>query len=115
MATEERTLERVLDELKALRVAVDALGRQLAAHPESEKVHGAMGTVRLLEDRQVDDRRRIAELEVDRKVLTTRIDALEKAGAGAGVTITAVHKVAAAALGLITLALVALVGYLWRR
>ena len=114
MATEERTLDRVLDELKGLRAAVDALGRQLAAHPESDKVHGTMSTVRLLEERQADDRRRIADLELERKALAVRVEALEKTGVGTGVTITGVHKVAAAALGLITLALVAAVGFLWR-
>ena len=106
MATEERTLDRVLDELKGLRAAVDALGKQLAAHPESDKVHGAMGTVRLLEERQADDRRRIAELEAERKALATRIEALEKSGVGTGVTITAAHKVAGAILSLIMMALV---------
>lgn len=106
MATEERTLDRVLDELKGLRTAVDALGKQLAAHPESDKVHGAMGTLRLLEERQADDRRRIVELESERKAMATRIEALEKSGVGTGVTITAAHKIAGAILGLIVASLV---------
>lgn len=49
------------------------------------------------------------------RALRTEVASLRESRATAGVTITGVHKVAAAALGLITLALVALVGYLWRR
>lgn len=65
-----------------------------------------MGTVRLLEERQVDDRRRITELESEKKALAARVAELEKAGVGTGVTITAAHKIAGAVLALIMLAVV---------
>jgi predicted phage tail protein len=114
-AADDRTLERVLDELKALRTAVDALGQRLAAHPESDVVRTALERVRVLEAREEDARRALNEGRGELKTLTTRVDALERSGVGTGVTITAVHKVAAAALGLITIALVGLVGFLWGR
>lgn len=113
--TDDRTLERVLDELKALRTAVDALGQRLAAHPESDVVRTALERVRVLEAREEDARRALNEGRGELKALATRVEAIERSGAGTGVTITAVHKVAAAVLSLITLALVALVGYLWHR
>ena len=81
----------------------------------ADVVRTALERVRVLEAREEDARRALIEGRAELKALATRVEAIERSGAGTGVTITAVHKVAAAALGLVTLALVALVGFLWRR
>lgn len=121
-AGESAILQQVLAELGYVRRGIEGLAarmgeieRELAGHPPSGDLRAHLARVAVLEAAAIDRARRLADLEVECRALRTDVGSLRESRATAGVTITGVHKVAAAALGLITLALVALVGYLWRR
>lgn len=105
-APDSAVLGDLLIEMRGMRVDLRTLSERMAAHPEAADLRQALERVRVLEAREEESRRVLLESRADAKALTTRVEALERADARGGVTITAAHKIAGALLGLIVLAVV---------
>ena len=106
LGRDDLVLADLLTEIRGMRSDLRGFGERMAAHPEAPEVRNALERLRVLEEREATLRERVVKLESQGDVQTKEIQGLKTGSAVGGVTITGVHKVAGAVLGIIVMAVV---------
>jgi ribosomal protein L29 len=107
---DDPVLADLLAEIRGMRLDLRNFGERMAAHPEAPEVRNALERLRVVEEREIARQKSVEKLEAKVEALERDVQNLKTGSAVGGVTITGVHKVAGAVLGLIMLAVVWLAG-----
>lgn len=103
---DDPVLVDLLAEIRGMRADLRSFGERMAAHPEAPEVRNALERLRLVEEREGARQKWAEKYEGKFEALEREVQTLKTGSAVGGVTITGVHKVAGAVLGLIVLAVV---------